>query len=189
MMEMKETAAMLLEATENSLVVLDEVGRGTSTYDGLSLAQSILEYLTVHKKPMVLFATHYHELTQLSKVSANIHNAHMSIGQDKDKLNFLYTLTMGSAGRSYGVQVAKLAGLPKEVTARAEKLLAQLESGKAAADSSHQLDLWSAPSVAASDDVAQAHKDLLKELKNFSIQRMTPLDALNKIAEWQQELS
>ncbi|MCC6137000.1 MAG: DNA mismatch repair protein MutS, partial [Bdellovibrionaceae bacterium] len=166
-------------------------GRGTSTYDGLSLAQSILEYLTFKKKPMVLFATHYHELTLLAKSFATIHNAHMSIRQDKDRLSFLYTLTMGSAGRSYGVQVAKLAGLPKEVTSRAEKLLAGLENGGTSAPHQNQLDLWAqaeAPQAIA-ESIPEHHKELLQDLKTFSIQRMTPLDALNKIAEWQQELS
>lgn len=191
MVEMKETATMLLEATENSLVVLDEVGRGTSTYDGLSLAQAILEYLTFKKKPMVLFATHYHELTLLTKSTPTIHNAHMSIRQDKDRLSFLYTLTMGSAGRSYGVQVAKLAGLPKEVTARAEKLLSGLENGGTQGLHHNQLDLWAQAADVAevAEPLPEHHKELLEELKTFSIQRMTPLEALNKIAEWQQELS
>lgn len=189
MVEMKETATMLLEATENSLVVLDEVGRGTSTYDGLSLAQSILEYLTTKKKPMVLFATHYHELTHLTKSVPTIHNAHMSIRQERERLSFLYTLNMGAAGRSYGVQVAKLAGLPKEVTTRAEKLLLSLENGGHAGPAP-QLDLWSqAPLDKEENDIPESHKQLLEDLKSFSIQRMTPLDALNKIAEWQQELS
>lgn len=190
MVEMTETADMLREATDSSLVVLDEVGRGTSTYDGLSLAQAILEFLTLKKKPMVLFATHYHELTHLSKSIPGIKNAHMSIQQDKDALKFLYTLTIGSAGRSYGVQVAKLAGLPKEVTVRAEKLLVQLESGKVASEVAPQLDLWAQVELPEKqDDVPEAHKELLKELRDFSIQRMTPLEALNKIAQWQQELS
>ncbi len=192
MVEMKETAVMVRESTENSLVVLDEVGRGTSTYDGLSLAQSILEYLTQKKRPMVLFATHYHELTHLAKNTPTIHNAHMSIAQDREQLRFLYTLTMGAAGKSYGVQVAKLAGLPKEVTLRAEKLLNSLENGASTVDSG-QLDLW-AQSMAeeiedAKADVPERHRELLVELKSFSIQGMTPLEALNKIAQWQQELS
>ncbi|MCB9073672.1 MAG: DNA mismatch repair protein MutS, partial [Bdellovibrionaceae bacterium] len=190
MVEMKETATMLNEATENSLVVLDEVGRGTSTYDGLSLAQAILEYLVTKRKPMVLFATHYHELTRLATQYPHIHNAHMSIHQEKGDLHFLYTLTQGAAGRSYGVQVAKLAGLPKEVTNRAEKLLQSLENGGAMV-SVPQLDLWAQAmhETEVDDSMEERHKELLVELKNFSIQRMTPLDALNKIAEWQQELS
>lgn len=197
MVEMKETAQMLKESTEQSLVILDEVGRGTSTYDGLSLAQSILEYLLTQKKPMIFFATHYHELTQLSQVHADLVNSHMSIHEDKGQLRFLYTLLLGPAVRSYGIQVARLAGLPASVTKRAEALLQRLEAATTTAGepnaSTQQLDLWSALAPARGVEVASPEVDprvekLMQQVKDLSLQTMTPLDALNKIAQWQQEL-
>ncbi len=197
MVEMKETAQMLKESTEQSLVILDEVGRGTSTYDGLSLAQSILEYLLTQKKPMIFFATHYHELTQLSQVHADLVNSHMAIHEDKGQLRFLYTLLLGPAVRSYGIQVARLAGLPASVTKRAEALLQRLEAATTTAESSgstQQLDLWSAVAQATENEVAPPEVDprvekFLQQVKDLSLQTMTPLDALNKLAQWQQELN
>lgn len=188
MVEMKETAEMLKESTENSLVILDEVGRGTSTYDGLSLAQAIIEYLLVNKEPMVLFATHYHELTRLEEHHQRLKNAHIAIHEKDGDLKFLYTLCEGSAEKSYGIQVARLAGLPPAVTKRAASLLGQLEqkTPEAAPLDVNQLDLWEQESLPAEDPKAKA---LLKEMQDLSIQSMTPLEALNKIAKWQQELS
>jgi DNA mismatch repair protein MutS len=197
MVEMKETAQMLKESTEQSLVILDEVGRGTSTYDGLSLAQSILEYLLTQKKPMIFFATHYHELTQLSQVHADLVNSHMAIHEDKGQLRFLYTLLLGPAVRSYGIQVARLAGLPASVTKRAEALLQRLEAATTTAGeangSTQQLDLWSALAPTREAEVAPPEVDprvekLMQQVKDLPLQTMTPLDALNKIAQWQQEL-
>jgi DNA mismatch repair protein MutS len=195
MVEMKETAQMLKEATENSLVILDEVGRGTSTYDGLSLAQSILEYLIGNKKPLVLFATHYHELTRLSEIHPNLVNAHMAIHEDKGQLQFLYTLLPGPAVRSYGIQVARLAGLPTAVTKRAEALLKKLEStlDDNSGVSVSQLDLFSQepaePEVQVVTVTDPKMELMRKEMQTLAIQSMTPLDALNKLAQWQQELS
>jgi DNA mismatch repair protein MutS len=191
MVEMKETAEMLTQATENSLVILDEVGRGTSTYDGLSLAQAILEFLITNKKPLVLFATHYHELTRLSELHPTLVNAHMAIHEDKGQLKFLYTLLPGPAVRSYGIQVARLAGLPLAVTKRAETLLKKLEStlDEGGGASPNQLDLWSQPTPEPEYVKDPKMELLLKEMQNLPIQSMTPLDALNKLAQWQQELS
>jgi DNA mismatch repair protein MutS len=191
MVEMKETAVMLKEATEHSLVILDEVGRGPSTYDGLSLAQAILEHLLTQRKSMIFFATHYHELTNLSGTFEKLVNAHMSIHENKGDLKFLYTLAIGPAVRSYGIQVARLAGLPASVTKRAEGLLQRLEQAThAEAGNSSQLDLWSQPPPEV-EPIAKIGPDLEKifvEMKDFSIQSMTPLEALNKIAQWQQVL-
>jgi DNA mismatch repair protein MutS len=194
MVEMKETAQMLKESTEQSLVILDEVGRGTSTYDGLSLAQSILEFLITQKKPMIFFATHYHELTQLSEVHPQLVNSHMSIHEDKGQLRFLYTLLIGPAVRSYGIQVARLAGLPASVTKRAESLLQRLEAATVStgdARNTQQLDLWSAvsgPAVEPTVEVDPRAEQIMQQVKDLPIQAMTPLEALNKIAQWQQEL-
>jgi DNA mismatch repair protein MutS len=196
MVEMKETAQMLKESTEQSLVILDEVGRGTSTYDGLSLAQSILEYLITQKKPMIFFATHYHELTQLSQVHSELLNSHMAIHEDKGQLRFLYTLLAGPAVRSYGIQVARLAGLPASVTKRAEALLQRLEAATTSDSTSNtqQLDLWSAvvkdaPKETLPETEVDPRMELfVKQVKELPIQTMTPLDALNKLAQLQQEL-
>jgi DNA mismatch repair protein MutS len=196
MVEMKETAQMLKESTAQSLVILDEVGRGTSTYDGLSLAQAILEFLISEKKPMIFFATHYHELTKLSDHYETLRNSHMSIHEEKGNLRFLYTLVAGPAVRSYGIQVARLAGLPAAVTRRAETLLHRLEAATVTAgetSASQQLDLWSASlnvvEPAATEEKDPKIENLLQQMKDLSLQSMTPLEALNKIAQWQQELS
>ncbi|RYZ67906.1 MAG: DNA mismatch repair protein MutS, partial [Proteobacteria bacterium] len=131
MVEMKETAEMLQMATENSLVILDEVGRGTSTYDGMSLAQAILEFLVENKKSMTLFATHYHELTELSTAYPQVVNGHMRIHEEMTssgpEIRFLHQLAKGPANKSYGIHVGKLAGLPSSVTKRATSILKKLE--------------------------------------------------------------
>lgn len=192
MVEMRETAEMLQQATENSLVILDEVGRGTSTYDGLSLAQAILEYLLVNKRPLVLFATHYHELTRLSENHETLVNAHMAIHEDQGHLKFLYTLMPGPAERSYGIQVARLAGLPAAVTKRAEGLLKKLESSieeVTAGVSANQLDLFNQPEPEVVVKKDPKMERLIQEMQKMPIQTMTPLEALNKLAQWQQELS
>ena len=123
MVEMRETAEMLDRSTERSLVILDEIGRGTSTFDGLSLAQAILEELLMHPRKHILFATHYHELTKLENKFSKLKNGHMAIHEDKEDINFLYTLKSGPAEKSYGIQVALLAGVPKSVTLRATQIL------------------------------------------------------------------
>ena len=185
MVEMKETTEMLHRADENTLVILDEVGRGTSTYDGLSLAQAILEFLVAHKKAMTLFATHYHELASLSQVYPQVRNGHMSIRERNGDIHFLHTLVQGAANRSYGIQVAKLAGLPMEVILRASTLLKQLESGSAGSVTEDPLS--QAPSSTKMDNVGE--NELLREIRMLDIQGLTPLDALNQISQWQKELA
>jgi DNA mismatch repair protein MutS len=130
MVEMKETAELMKECTSESLVILDEVGRGTSTFDGLSLAQAILEFLVADKKPMTLFATHYHELTTLENSSPVIKNYHMAVIDSTEGVQFTHSLVKGPALKSYGIYVADLAGIPKIVTRRAKGILKGLESQK-----------------------------------------------------------
>jgi len=185
MVEMKETAEMLAAADENSLVVLDEVGRGTSTYDGMSLAQSILEYLVKDTRSMTLFATHYHELTRMDQKFPQILNSHMSIVETKKEIQFLYTLASGPANKSYGVQVACLAGLPAKVTSRARALLKNLENGTVP---SSQLSLVELPNVSESS-YDELDNEVMEEIKKASVQEMTPIEALNQIVKWQKELS
>ncbi len=128
MVEMSETAEMLKNATPNSLLILDEIGRGTSTFDGLCLAQSILEHLMIGVRAHALFATHYHELTSLDQNFSEIKNVHMKILEKNNQIQFLYILAKGPAGQSYGIQVAELAGLPRSITDRAKILLETIET-------------------------------------------------------------
>ncbi|MEI6806995.1 MAG: DNA mismatch repair protein MutS, partial [Myxococcaceae bacterium] len=124
MVEMSETAHILNHATPHSLVLLDEIGRGTSTFDGLSIAWSVAEYLHNQIRARTLFATHYHELTKLTETLAHMHNVQVAVQENGGEINFLYTLLPGAAERSYGIQVAKLAGLPRQVLDRANEVLA-----------------------------------------------------------------
>lgn len=178
MVEMSETAEMLKSADDKSLVILDEIGRGTSTYDGLSLAQAILEHLYLNTKSMILFATHYHELTALALVHDKIENYHMSIHEKNGEMRFLYLLNKGAASKSYGIDVAKLAGIPAAVISRSKQLLKDLEKNSSKVSSS-QLSL--------SDlDFQPVANPMLEEIKQLNIQDMTPLEALNKLSQWQQ---
>ena len=198
--------------TPRSLVIFDEIGRGTSTFDGMSLAQSILEFLVQQKKAMTFFATHYHELTRLSDRFAHLKNAHMSVTEHKGEIRFLHTLTEGPALKSYGIQVARLAGLPTEVTRRASEVLKKIEnpdSAKAMA----QMSLFEAslaeaqaetrmadadsnanpqmPTAVAgfSPQQAQALRDLADSLRTWPLQSKTPLEALLQIQKWQDMIS
>ncbi|MCB0421840.1 MAG: DNA mismatch repair protein MutS [Bdellovibrionales bacterium] len=196
MVEMKETAEMLDRATDRSLIVLDEVGRGTSTYDGMSLAQAILEYLIEKVGATSLFATHYHELTQMDYRYPQVKNAHMSIRETGDKMRdlvFLYTLKEGPANKSYGIHVAQLAGLPKKVIRRAEVLLENLESFQST--SSDQLSLLQIPvedlelkGPESKDSIEVQDHPLVSQIESVTLQSLTPLDALNLIADWQKQL-
>ena len=130
MVEMLETANILNNATSRSFIILDEIGRGTSTYDGLSIAWSVVEYLQKNEAlgPRTLFATHYHELTQLEKLYPRIFNAYVLVKEWNDEILFIHQICRGSARRSYGIQVAKLAGLPLEVIERSKTILGKLEN-------------------------------------------------------------
>ena len=191
MVEMTETAAILHAATPRSLVVLDEIGRGTSTYDGLAIAQATLEYLHHHPtcRPKTLFATHYHELTALTDVLPRIRNAKVDVREDGDDVAFLHRVVPGGADRSYGIHVARLAGVPKAVVQRAEELLANLEAkprpglpenslataasnANGGAPMTMQLTLFS-----PADEIARA----LAALDPYSL---TPIEALSKLAEF-----
>jgi len=184
MVEMAETAQILSRVNRHSLVIMDEVGRGTSTYDGLSLAQAILEYLLKEKCPYLLFATHYFELTQLESRYPQLLTAHMSVLEKGGQIQFLHTLTAGAAQRSYGIHVAKLAGLPSTVTARAEQLLKGFERAPVARAASGSL-----PEVEAAPIVAVPTPPWVEEIKNLNLSHMTPLEALNKLSKWQHEAS
>lgn len=187
MVEMTETAEILEKASSSSLILLDEIGRGTSTYDGMSLAQAILEYLLSESKSYVLFSTHYHELTSLAYDFPNLKNYHMKIGEEGSEIRFKHKFVEGAANRSYGVHVAKLAGLPKSVTKRAEKLLKEMEL-----QNNGQLSLMAFSQEPAPDkDVSQdlSEHPLVEELRSLPITEMTPIEIMSRIAEWQSKLS
>lgn len=196
MVEMTETAQMLKAATSDSLLILDEVGRGTATFDGMCLAQAILEHILKNLKNHVFFATHYHELTSLDQEFSQIHNAHMKVIDHKDgHIEFLHILTEGAAGQSYGVKVAELAGIPIDVTTRAHELLTKLESAQHQRKQAESITPVTKPSslqvsqMSLFDEEDRKQKEfLLEELKKFQIQKSSPLQALNKIAEWQEKL-
>jgi DNA mismatch repair protein MutS len=184
MVEMRETSEILRTATRRSLVILDEIGRGTSTFDGLSIAWAVLEYLDEAIGCRALFATHYHELVKLGEDSPHIANYSVSAREVDDDVVFLHRLVKGPASKSYGVAVARLAGLPESVLARARALLAELESGKAAAPrkkkkQEDQLDLFR-----AKDADPETLRALVDTLRGLELDRMTGLDALSLLARW-----
>ena len=127
MVEMSETASILNQATSNSLVLLDEIGRGTSTFDGLSIAWSVSEYLAKEIRCNTIFATHYHELNFLKNSNKNVKNFQVLVKKKKDQLHFCHKIEKGSSNKSYGIEAAKLAGVPKEVIDKAKLVLDYLE--------------------------------------------------------------
>jgi DNA mismatch repair protein MutS len=178
MVEMVETAFILNHASEKSLIVMDEIGRGTSTYDGISIAWAIAEYLVTHYKipPKTLFATHYHELQQLeTNFPQSVKNYSMSVVQKKDAPIFLYTINPQAASHSFGVAVAKLAGIPTEIITNANQKLESFELNKS--------DTLSQNLKLKSDQKTNSQSVVLKELETLDILSITPLDALNKLAE------
>ncbi|MCS7220067.1 MAG: DNA mismatch repair protein MutS [Anaerolineae bacterium] len=188
MVEMVETANILHHATSRSLLILDEIGRGTSTYDGLAIAWAVVEYLHNHPRlrARTLFATHYHELTDLAERLPHVVNYHVAVAEEGDHIVFLYKIQRGAADRSYGVHVARLAGLPPAVVQRAEEILKDLEQSgaqgprRAAAASSDPMVVRQLTLFSLSDPI-------LDELKALDISTLTPLEALNKLYDLQQQ--
>ncbi len=186
MVEMTETAAILHTATGRSLILLDEVGRGTSTYDGLAIAWAAIEYLHARVRAKTLFATHYFELTELAEQLAGVKNYHVSVKETGGGIVFLRKVEPGAADRSYGIEVAKLAGLPNEVIARAREVLAEHESaerqltGHLSPGSTHpptQLTIFTPLS-----------QPVLEKLREVDLNRLTPLEALNLLAQLKKEI-
>jgi DNA mismatch repair protein MutS len=178
LVEMVETATILNNVTPRSLVLLDEVGRGTSTFDGLAIAWAVVERLhDAAPGAKILFATHFHELTQLADRLAGVRNFHVAVREWNDEIIFLHKVRAGSTDRSYGIQVARLAGLPAPVIARAKALLAELEAAghrRADAEDAQQLGLFVPPA----DPIAAA-------LARLDLAHLTPIEALNLLAKWQ----
>jgi DNA mismatch repair protein MutS len=193
MVEMQETANILHSATSRSLVILDEIGRGTSTFDGLSIAWAVAEHLATNRRarPKTLFATHYHELTELADTLPGVVNAHVAAREWRDDIVFLRKVVPGRSDRSYGIQVARLAGLPAAVIGRARSILDALEHdalarggrptvAKAGADARQQLGLFetSAPAEAVA-----------RRLRDVDLNSLTPLEALALLADLKKEIA
>jgi DNA mismatch repair protein MutS len=191
MVEMTETARILHLATPQSLVILDEIGRGTSTYDGVSLAWAIVEHLHDHIKCRTLFATHYHELTDLAKTLSAVRNLNVAVREWDEQLVFLHKIVEGAADKSYGIHVARLAGVPREVNERAKQILAQLEQehlngngepkiiarGRRRRAGDLQLTLF-----------APYEHPVIERLRGMDLNGCTPMAALALLQDWQREL-
>jgi len=186
MVEMTETAAILHTATAKSLILLDEVGRGTSTYDGLSIAWAAVEYLHARVRAKTLFATHYFELTELAELLAGVKNYHVSVKETGGGIVFLRKVEPGAADRSYGIEVAKLAGLPNEVVSRAREVLAEHEFAEQQA--SAHLSPGSNPPPAQLTIFTPLSQPVLDKLREVDLNRLTPLEALNLLAELKKEI-
>ncbi|MDC0995851.1 DNA mismatch repair protein MutS [Pseudomonadales bacterium] len=186
MVEMTETAMILNNATDHSLVLLDEIGRGTSTFDGLSLAWACAEYIAEKSKSLTLFATHYFELTTLSTFLPATENIHLAAKEYGDRIIFMYSVNKGPASQSYGLQVAKLAGVPKAVIEKARKKLSELEDAEIRS-SPTQSDLFLSPPQQASppEPAPSAVEDQLREIE---VDSLTPREALNLIYELRDKL-
>ncbi len=198
MVEMLEMASILRTATSKSLLVLDEVGRGTATFDGVSIAWAFCEFLVQGKaKPRTLFATHYHELSQLEEHFPRIKNYHITVKETKDSIVFLRKVVRGGADRSYGIHVARLAGIPDVVTKRAAEILTVLESENTEATqiiegrnkTKKKKDFPQQTTFFDQGSAPEKENPLLEEIKNFPVDNLTPIAALNKINEWRQKLN
>ena len=202
MVEMNEVANILRNATSNSLLVLDEIGRGTSTFDGLSIAWAVVEHISNPKLlgAKTLFATHYHELTELEGKLNNVNNYCIAVKEKGDDIVFLRKIVRGGADKSYGIQVAKLAGVPDSVIERAKEIVEQLISNDIAAvargisvegasqskKKKEKLDEVDLTQMSLFDTVSD--NDIIEELRNVDVGNLTPIEALNKLYELQNKV-
>jgi len=186
MVEMTETAAILHTATARSLILLDEVGRGTSTYDGLAIAWAAIEYLHARVRAKTLFATHYFELTELAEQLSGVKNYHVSVKETGGGIVFLRKVEPGAADRSYGIEVAKLAGLPNEVVTRAREVLAEHESAER--ELTGHLSPGATPPPTQLTIFTPLSQPVLEKVRKVDLNRLTPLEALNLLAELKKEI-
>jgi DNA mismatch repair protein MutS len=201
LVEMIEVANILNNATDRSFILLDEVGRGTSTFDGISIAWAVAEYLheSTGRRGRTLFATHYHELTEMALIYPRIKNLHIKVKEWNDQIIFLRKIDTGSCDHSYGIQVARLAGVPRKVIIRAREILANLENMELTPDHKpvlarhreaangtqagpSQTDLFASGGVQLNAMDAH-HGEIIQQLQNLDVNDLTPLDALNLISE------
>ena len=191
LVEMSEVAAILHHATPSSLVLLDEVGRGTATFDGLSIAWAVVEHLQRNTRARTLFATHYHELTELADLLPTVKNVHVSVKETPSEIIFLRKVEPGSADKSYGIEVARLAGLPRSVIERAREVLKRHEQ------SEHELSETLTPGAGPSANgngsqtvmFTALDRDVIDKLKTANLDELKPIDALNLLAELKKQVS
>jgi DNA mismatch repair protein MutS len=185
MVEMTEAANILQNATDRSLIVLDEIGRGTSTFDGLSLAWAMAEFIVREIGAKTLFATHYHHLNELTEVLPRVVNYRIAVKEEGDRIVFLRRIMPGGTDRSYGIQVARLAGLPESVIERAREVLHSLEQedlGRAVGPSREAVQGVGGPMQLHLFEAAP--DPIVEEIKGLDPDTMTPLEALGKVKEW-----
>ena len=200
MVEMSEVSNILNNATEKSLIILDEVGRGTSTFDGVSIATAISIYIHNEIKAKTIFATHYHELTDLENKFDDIVNYRIEVNEKDGKVMFLRNIVKGGADKSYGIEVAKLAGLPKEILKESKKILKRLEQKKELIEKTvnvHQLSLFG-ENLGFDDDEDEKKKeadekmevmsDIIDEIEEKDINNITPMEALKFLSELKAKL-
>ena len=190
MVEMVETARILNTATERSLVILDEIGRGTSTYDGLSLAWAIVEHLHNHNHARTMFATHYHELIDLQKSLPGVRNWNVAVKEWDDNVVFLHRIVQGGADKSYGIHVARLAGVPRDVNERAKEILSQLEANHLNREGHPKI----APPKKRSDHFQMTlfqwqENAVIEKLKSLDVTKMTPVEAIQQLESLQKQAS
>ncbi len=188
MVEMTETAAILHTATAQSLILLDEIGRGTATYDGLAIAWAAIEYIHARTRAKTLFATHYFELTELAERLSGVRNYHVSVKETGGGIVFLRTVEPGAADRSYGIEVAKLAGLPNEVITRAREVLAEHEDAEQLLAAQLAADESRPPAAAQLTIFTALSQPVLDKLREVDLNRLTPLEALNLLAELKKQI-
>lgn len=191
MVEMMETNVALEEATENSLLLFDEIGRGTATFDGMALAEAIIKYIAKNVKAMTIFSTHYHELTELDKTINEVKNIHVGAQEHEGNLIFLHKVIDGPADKSYGIHVAKLAGLPQSVLEESQEILIELESNAKNLRESGavQLDLFTnREKDLIKESIPENIQSIVDDIHSLNINQMTPIEALQKIYEWHQQI-
>ena len=190
MVEMVETANILHHATPRSLVILDEIGRGTSTYDGLAIARAITEYLHNNKRcgAKTLFATHYHELVELARILPRVRAYNVAVTEERAQVVFLRKIVPGGADKSYGIHVAQLAGIPRQVVHRAEEMLEELErKGDAKVAAAQAMSEMAMPPALQLTLFAAEPDPLVEELKALAVDELTPLEALARLYELQRK--
>jgi DNA mismatch repair protein MutS len=204
MVEMLEAKNAIAHATSQSLILFDEIGRGTSTYDGMALAQAIIEYIHEHIGAKTLFSTHYHELTILEEQLSSLKNIHVKAIEENGKVVFLHKIEEGAADKSYGIHVAELADLPKSLISRAKEILSELEADKTDVPnpvvvkqvvkeevySDAQLSLFSEeePTAKKASALPKKEQAVIELLKTMNILEMTPLDAMNELYKLQKKV-
>jgi len=189
MVEMQEAAHILNSATKKSLIILDEIGRGTSTFDGISIAWAVVEYVhsQKHLGAKTLFATHYHELLALEKLLARVKNYNVAVRESKNEVTFLYKIVPGGTDRSYGIYVGKLAGLPARVISRAEQVLAKLDKGEKVFGSEIKQNKMSDRQKSLFDSAPERESEVEKEIAKANINKLTPMEALQLLDKMKQK--